>query len=74
MEKDFTWVNDEGEKFNIAAGSNLDSEQSYEIATVNYTWSFYNSGKVELFTSAGLLPIVNAMPDNTIILRHHGKN
>ena len=53
VDTDFSWVNDEGEEFVIEAGSELTSELSYEIAKINYTWSFYNSNKVELFTSAG---------------------
>lgn len=54
LDGDIEWINDEGEEIIIEAGSKMSSKLGYEIFKINYAWSFYNSGKVKLFTSAGL--------------------
>jgi len=54
IEKEFEWVDPDGNTITIPAGAQATSNHNYDIFKIGYLWSFYHSNKVELGLGAGL--------------------
>ncbi|WP_455204074.1 hypothetical protein [Kaarinaea lacus] len=53
-EKDFEWVDDNGDTILIPLGARVDSLLEYDIYKLGYLWSFHHTDKVEIAAGAGL--------------------
>lgn len=54
VERDFEWVDQDGNTITIPIGASVGSRLDYNILKLGYSWSFYNSEKVRLSAGAGL--------------------
>lgn len=54
LDTEVDWVDQQGNEYTIAAGSEVSSSLLYDIAMVSYYWSFYHNEKVELSFGGGL--------------------
>lgn len=54
IEKEFDWVDENGDPITIPIGANVNSNLDYDIYKVGYLWSFYHTDKVELVAGAGV--------------------
>lgn len=54
VERDFEWVDNDGNAITIPVGASVSSSLDYDIFKVGYLWNFYDSDKVRLSAGAGL--------------------
>jgi len=54
IEKEFEWVDRDGNTIIIPAGAQATSDHNLDIIKIGYLWSFHHSDKVELGLGAGL--------------------
>ena len=54
VEKDFEWLDENGDQITIPVGAKVDSSLDYNIFKVGYLWSFYHSDKVGMAVGGGL--------------------
>ena len=54
MEKEFDWLDENGDPITIPIGAAVDTSLDYDIFKVGYLWSFHHTEKVELSVGAGL--------------------
>lgn len=54
VEKEFTWIDEDGNDITIPIGAQVDSVLDYSIFKIGYLWSFYHSKKIEFTAGAGL--------------------
>lgn len=52
--EDIEWVDDNGDTIVIPTGTSVTSSLEYDLYKIGYSWSFYQSDKVELIAGAGL--------------------
>lgn len=54
IERDFEWVDEDGNAITIPVGASVGSKLDYDIVKLGYLWNFYDSEKVTLSAGAGL--------------------